>query len=436
MNATITKKPKAMALVEVELPWEEVMRHIKRAAKEYSENRTISGFRKGQAPYEVVEKKLGVPALLELATESLVAQTYFKVLKEHKMETIGAPKVTVLPRGPEQEFRFHAETAVMPEVTLPDFKEVRVVRTPVEVKEEDINKLMDELRWMGAKDHEIQDPAAMGHKVTVIYRLSQGNVPLEGGTDIDTSVILGKTQVLPEFAEHIQGMKAGESKQFKVKFPASWSRKDLAGRNVDVDLNVKTVARIDLPAADDEFAKSMGDFSGIDQLKEKMKENLQREKEQEEDQRIATAALAAVTEKSNFGEIPDIMINAECDRILEDIAARLEGSGITMAQWLERTKKTDAALREEMKPQAFERVKSLLVMRNVAQEQDIKAEDQEVLQEVEEMVKQAQGDLSIQDRVRTHEFHEYLQNKIVTRKTVEWIKERVAKGGKKEEAVK
>ena len=203
MQVLITKKPKSLVTLTVEVPWEKAMEYVKRAAKEFSQTHAIPGFRKGQVPYEVVEEKLGLAALLELARETLIAHTYFQALKQHELEAIGAPKVTILARVPGEAFRYEAEASVVPEAALPEFGNIQINRKPVEVDDAEVEKLIDELRWMRAREQEVAEPAVTGHKVTITYQLRQGAVPLEGGSAMDTSVLLGRTQVLQIGRAHV-----------------------------------------------------------------------------------------------------------------------------------------------------------------------------------------------------------------------------------------
>ena len=425
MNITVKKQPKSLVSLSIEVPWEDVQPYLKRAAKEYGEKTSVPGFRRGQVPYEVIEKRLGIEALLDLALETLVSHTYVQALKTHKLETVGAPKVDVKARTPRQPVQYEAVVAMLPEVKLGSLEKLSVKKAAVAVTDEDVEKLMKDLQRMRATEREVSEPAAKGHKVTVSYHLSQDKVPLEGSSATDTDIVLGETQVLPGFSESLIGMKAGEEKTFPVRFPDTWSRKDLAGRTVNVELSLKKVAVIDLPAVDDAFAASVGTFATAQELKDKMRENIRLEKEETEERRVGSVAVEAVVKTSTFGEIPEILISAEIDRMVEDVTREVTHYGVSFVDWLKKLNKTREALRKEFEPQAVERVRASLALRALAQEQEIVPEEKELLEEVQKILQQAGGNPEAQERIRTHAFHDYLKNQIVTRKTVEWLKSKI-----------
>jgi trigger factor len=427
MNISVTKKPKSLISLAVEIPWDEVQPYLERAAKEYSEKAAVPGFRKGQVPYAVILQRLGIEALLDLALETLVSHTYMKGLMDHKLETVGAPQVDIKARTPRQPVRYEAVVAAVPEVALGEIGKLSVARKAVVITEEETDKLLAELQRMRATEREVAEPAAKGHKVTMSYRLLQDNVPLEGSSAADTDIVLGETQVLPGFSEHIIGMKAGEEKKFPVRFPDTWSRKDLAGRTAEVELQLKKVAAIDLPPVDDAFAASLGTFKTAQELKDKMRENIKLEKEDAEERRVGSAAVEALVKASTFGELPDILIEGELDRMIEEISHEVTHYGVSFDDWLKKINKTKEGIRKEHHAQAAERVKASLVLRALAKDRDIVPEEKELLEEVEKVLRQVGGDPAAQERIRTHAFHEYLKNQIVTRKTVEWLKRKIVK---------
>ena len=425
MEITLARKPKSLVSLSIEIPWEDVKPYLARAAKEYGEKAAIPGFRKGQVPYDVIEKRLGVNALLDLALETLVSHTYVQALKTHKLETVGAPKVDVKARTPRQPVQYEAVVAVLPEVALGSLGKLSVKKAAIEVTDDDVEKLVKDLQRLRATEREVTEPAAKGHKVTVSYRLSQDKVPLEGSSATDTDIVLGETQVLSEFSEHLLGMKAGEEKTFPVRFPDTWSRKDLAGRTVEVALQMKKVSVLDLPPLDDAFVASVGAFKTAQELRDKMWDNIKFEKEDAEERRTGAAAVEALVKASGFGELPDILIGGELDRMGEEIAHEVTRYGVSFDDWLKKLNKTKDALRNEFQPQAEARVKASLVLRALARDQEIVPEEKELLEEIQKILQQAGGNPEAQERIRTHAFHDYLKNQIVTRKTVEWLKSKI-----------
>lgn len=427
MNVNITKRPKSLVSLTVEVPWDEVMSYVERAAKEYGEKTGVPGFRKGQTPFDIIEKRLGREALFDMALEILVSHTYLKAVTEQKLETVGQPQVEMRAKVWDQPVRYEAAVAIIPELILSPLEKISVTRNKVSVSEEEIEKLLEELRRLRATHRVVDEPAARGHKVTFHYRLSQDHVALEGVPASDTEIVLGETKVLPGFSEQLIGMKAGEEKRFSARFPGSWSRKDLAGRLVDVELQVTHVAAIDLPPLDDGFAVQLGSFKTMGELRDKMKENALLEKEETEERRAGSAAVEALVKASSFGAIPDILIDAEIARIQDEIAYEVRQQGIVFEEWLKKLGKTEHDLKKELEGQAEARVKAMLALRALAKSEEIVPEEKEVLEEVEHVLRHAEHDPVLLERVHSHEFHEHLKNQVVTKKTVEWLKKKVVR---------
>ena len=428
MHVTVSTKPKSLVSLAVEVPWEEVRPYLAQAARAWSEEHPVPGFRKGQAPFDIIEKRLGREALLDLALEILVSHTYLKAVTEQKLETIGQPQVEMRAKAWDLPVQYEAVVAVIPEVKLSSLEKISVARNKISVSEEEIEKLLEDLRRLRAQDCVVDEPAAKGHKVTFHYRLSQDHVALEGSPIGDTDIVLGETQVLPGFSEALIGMKAGEEKKFSVRFPDTWSRKDLAGRIVDVELKVKHVAHIDLPPLDEGFAAQLGSFKTMAELRDNMRANVKLEKEDMEERRVGSAAVEALVKMSTFGIVPDILIDAEITRIQDEIAYEVRRQGIVFEEWLKKLGKTEQDLKKELQPQAEARVKATLALRALAKSEQIVPEEKELLEEVEHILQHAGNDPVLLERVHSHAFHEYLKNQIVTRKAVEWLKKKVVRG--------
>ncbi|MEW6610612.1 MAG: trigger factor [Patescibacteria group bacterium] len=425
MNVSVIKKPKSLVSLTVEVPWDEVQPYLARAGRAWNEEHAVPGFRKGQAPLDIIEKRLGKEALFDIAIDALVHHTYLKAVAERHLETIGQPQLIFHTKELDKPVRYEAVVALMPDVTLAPLQNISVTKNTIRVDDHEVEKLLEEIRRLRAHDRVVDEPVTLGHKVTFHYHLRQDHVDVGGSMGADTDIVLGETPVLPGFSEALLGMKAGEEKQFSTRFPDSWSRKDLAGRTVEVTLKVVRVAHLDLPPLNDGFAVMLGNFKNMTELREKMKENLQLEKEDEEERRVGGAAVDALVKMSAFSEIPDILIESEAARMRGEIAHEVRQHGVTVEEWLKKLGKTEEGLAKELQPQAGARVKATLAMRALAKEQDIMPEEKELAEEVEHVLRHAGSDPVVVERIHSPAFREYLQNQIVARKTIEWLKIKV-----------
>ncbi|MSU54799.1 MAG: trigger factor, partial [Candidatus Staskawiczbacteria bacterium] len=276
MKTEIKKLPKSEIEIQFELTAEEFEKHFQKALEHLKSHVKVDGFRKGKVPAKMVEEKVKPEELLMEAGDIAVKAVYPKFVEENKLEPVGDPEVQITKIAKGNEFLFTVKVAVLPEITLPDYKEIagQIKAGSIEVTEGEIQETIDYLQKSRAKFTTEDRPAKDKDFVEIEY----SNKDINGGKAIKDRFILGNGGFLQDFEQNLIGMKAGEEKEFKAKFPDNTPRKDLAGKNADFKVKMLSVQKMELAPVDDEFAKNLGAFDTLVALKENLKEGITLEK--------------------------------------------------------------------------------------------------------------------------------------------------------------
>ncbi|MFB6181309.1 MAG: trigger factor [Candidatus Magasanikbacteria bacterium] len=420
--------------IEITVEPEEYKEDMKKAAERISKEVDIDGFRQGNAPYRVIKNEVGEMKIMQEAIQTIAQRTYVKALKKEDIESIGSPEVDIKKMAPGDSVEFTATVGVMPEVDLADPSELEVEKEVKEVKEEDVQDSIDSLRKMHADEEIKEGPAEGDDKLVLDMNMSVDGVPVEGGQAKDYQVYLDEDeQHIPGFNEKVEGMEAGEEKEFTLDFPENHYQQNLAGKTVDFDVTVNEVYSQELPELDDDFAKKMGqeDVEGIKNL---IKENLKQEAKKKENQQFEIKLLNKMVEESEFEEIPEVLVDAERQKMYEELKNDLDKNGVTIEQYLEDIKKTEEELLEGFTEQATKRAKTALISRKLAEKnEDLQPKEEEIEQEIERIRQANQGNEEMEERLQNQEVKNTIATTVQNRKVVEWLKDQVEVKEKKEE---
>jgi trigger factor len=422
MQHTVKTLPKGIVEVSVQIPLEDAKNDLERAAQELSAQRPIEGYRPGKAPYDVVKSRFGEMAVYEAALPALVRRSYVKAVTEAHVHTYGEPSINVTKLVPGNQIEYVATVAVIPHVeTLADFRTTKVQSKPVTVEEKQVDDTMKELQRMQTKEIRASREIRSGDKVMVDMDLSLSGVPLDGGQARNHGIYLDEEYYIPGVKEQIMGLKEGDKKSFTLKFPETHYQKNIAGKDVDFALTVNEIYELQHPELTDDFAKTLGQES-IAKLRAVLRENIEKDAKEKELQRAELELLETLVEKSKFGDIPDIAVNHEVERMLEELKHGVNHRGIEFPDYLQNIGKTVDELKMEFSSQAIKRVKTAILIREVAEREKVEATDAEVLEEVQKLINQSTGDAEMQERLRSEEYQDYLRTTVRNRKVIELLR--------------
>jgi trigger factor len=382
MNVTVTPAPRSSLNVRVELPPEHLDTAIAEAVRHLSQRTKIHGFRPGKAPRVVVERVVGADAVFEEAMDHLVQRAYRDALVEHAILPLAQADVKVEQGEEGKPVIFTATVAVRPEVTLGDYRNFNFKPDIETIDEARIAKVVEELRDQNASLAPVEDRGARNGDYAVIgYRGTRDGVAFEGGSAERMPLILGDERLIPGFEAHLVGLRPGETAGFDITFPDDYPEATLAGAAARFEVELKELREKILPAEDDEFARSLGSFADLDALRTEIKARLERNALDKARHEFADRIIDYATANATL-ELPDILVDQEVEIMHDELRGSLARQGIEEEAYLKVAGKTEADLHADFRPRAEKRVKVLLVLSKVAEDEGIDIGDRDVDAEV------------------------------------------------------
>lgn len=381
MNVTTSPAPRSSVLLEIELPPERLDQAIADAVRRLSRRTRIAGFRPGKAPRVVLERALGPEAIVDDAMEHLVAEAYRAALREKSIVPLADPGIEVIQSEAGKPVIFKATVQVPPEVQLGDYRTFNFRPDIETIDDPKIDKVIDELRDQNAALTPADRPAQKGDYAIIAYRGTKDGEPFDGGTTDRMPLIIGEERLIPGFEDNLVGLSSGGSTEFDITFPEDYAEPALAGQAAHFEVDLNDLRAKVLPDADDEFAGSMGEYSTLALLREDVRARLERNAldraRHDFSDRIIEYAIGNATL-----ELPDILVDQEVEVMHGEFRTTLARQGITEEAYLKVTKQTEADLHAEFRPRAEKRVKTLLVLSEIAEKEGIVVSDADVESEV------------------------------------------------------
>lgn len=379
----------------------------------------IPGFRKGKAPMNIIERYYGKEIFYEDTFNEILQEVYDKELRESNITAVSYPDLDVKQIGKGQDLIFTAVVQTKPEVKPGKYKGIEIKKVEYNVSDEDINHELGHMQERNSRMVTVDDRAVENGDVTVIdFEGFVDGKAFEGGKAEGHELTIGSNTFIPGFEDQIIGMKIDEEKDINVKFPEEYFSKELAGKDATFKVKLHEIKKKELPELDDEFAKDVSEFDTLKELKESIKEKLEKENEQKAKYETEEAAIKAVCDNTEI-DIPSGMIETEIDHMEKDMEQRMQYQGLTLDMYLQMIGKTKEEFRKEYEDQAKDAVKSRLVIEAVANEEKIEADDKEVDEKIKEM---AENYGKTEDELKSNEsLRNYLKENLKTEKTIEFI---------------
>ena len=380
---------------------------------------TIPGFRKGKAPMHMVEKQYGSEIFHEDTFNELVPDIYDAAIKENNIQAVSNPNIDITQIGKGKDLIFTAVVQVKPEVELGKYKGIELKKIEYTVSDHEVEHELEHMAEHNARLVTVEDrPVEKGDITVIDFEGFVDNVPFEGGKAEKHELEIGSNTFIPGFEDQIIGMKLEEEKDINVTFPEEYFSKDLAGKPAVFKVKLHEIKKKELPTMDDEFAKDVSEFDTLEELKNSIKEKMKKENEQRAKYETEEAAIKAVCENVKL-DIPSGMIDSEIDHMMKDMEQRLQYQGLSLKQYFTLSGKTESQVKDEMKEQAEQSVKSRLVMEAIIQAEDIKPEEKEVEEKLKEMAK-SYGKTE-EEMAKNEYIKEYIENNMKFEKAIKFI---------------
>jgi len=427
-SINIEEKEKTTIKITFTVTQEEARPYLEEAAVRLCKQTPIPGFRPGKADFEMVKQRFGEMKLLEEALEPIIRKSYVEAVLAKNLETVGSPKIDVEKLAPGNDIVFTAEVTRMPKaLSLTDYKKLTVTSKPVEVTDKEIGLALSDIQKMQTKEIRVQTGMQISgqNKVVLSMNIKKDNVAIDGGQSPNHAIYLSEDYYIPGFKEQLIGMKEGDQKTFTLQFPKEHVQKMLAGNNVDFDITIKEIYSLEPPMIDDMFASSLG-MKDLKELKEKIDKNLRDEKEIEEHTRQEKEMFDLLVKKSQFEEIPDLLLNEEINKMIDELKRNVESQGLEFETYISNLKKTLVQLKIDFTPQALTRIKVAIALRSVAEKENVELKDDEVDAELDRIAEHYE-DPEMKKRVYEPSFREYIERVLVNRKTISLLKQIMVK---------
>jgi trigger factor len=321
MQVTVESTGSLERKLRVELPIERVEREVDSRLKSVGKNAKIKGFRPGKVPPQVVRKRYGKQIRQEVLAD-LMQKSYSDALMQEKLNPAGAPKIEQQDEN-GKHFAYVATLEVMPEVALRDLDKINVEKPEISIEDADVDAMIEKLREQKATWSEVDRASKDGDRVVCDFTGTLKGEAIQGGIGKNVPVVLGQGQMLPDFEKGLAGVKAGEDKSIKVKFPKDYHAEELQGKKVDFEIKVHRVEEKALPEVDDAFAESFNvTAGGLVQFRQDVRENMEREARQKVKNDLREQVMSGLLE-ANPLEIPRTLKHQQMHSMQHDAMQRL-----------------------------------------------------------------------------------------------------------------
>lgn len=396
--------------IEIEIPTSQVEIYFQSAASEISKDIKVNGFRPGKVPLEIVEREIGSQKLYDKAANLAVFKTFPKAIIDlpaclsadmaseagNKIEMVGQPDIVVTQIARGNPMKYKAKIWIIPEVKLANYKGLEVKKQKIKVELKEIDESLKYLQGSRTKLITVNRPAKKGDRVEIDFITRSNGVKIEGGESRNHPLIIGENRFIPGFEEKLEGMKVGQEKNFSLRVPGDWGKnlfrskaslvRGLANKILDFEVKMNLVQERQVPELSDEFAKSLGNFQSLEHLKKSIGEDILKEKELKEKERIRMELIEKVAKNSEM-DIPEALINIESDKMINELRTSIESMDLGFDRYLQEIKKTTEDLKKEWRENAIKRVRIALALREIAKKERIEVGEEEIVEEINKILK-------------------------------------------------
>lgn len=385
MSLQVEKLEHNMAKLTVEVAAEDVEKALQAAYLKQRKQINIPGFRKGKVPRQMIEKMYGPEVFYDEAANNMIPDAYAKAYDESELDIVSQPKIEVVQMEKGKPFIFTAEVATKPEVTLGDYKGLKVDKVSTRVTQKEVDEEIEKERERNARTIEVTDRAVQDKdEVTLDFEGFVDGVAFEGGKGEDYPLTIGSGSFIPGFEEQLIGAEIDKEVEVNVTFPKEYHSEELAGKDATFKCTVHTIKAKELPELDDEFASEVSECETMDAYRAEVKKNIKERKERTGKEKKENQAVDQAIENAQM-DIPEAMIEFQVRQMADDFARRIQQQGLTVEQYFQFTGMTAEKMLEEMRPQAEKSIKTRLVLEAIVKAENIEVSDERVEEELTKM---------------------------------------------------
>lgn len=379
----------------------------------------IPGFRKGKAPFKMVEKAYGIQIFYEDAFNEIAGEAYVKGLEDNKIEAVSKPEIDIKQIEAGKDLIFTAVVQTKPEVTLGAYKGIELKKVEYNVTDKDVEHELEHIAEHNARLVAVEDrPVEKGDTVVIDFEGFVDGKAFEGGKAENHELEIGSGKFIPGFEDQIVGMKIDENRDIKVTFPEEYPAKELEGKEATFKIKLHEIKKKELPEINDEFAKDASEFDTLEDWKKSIREKQEKANESKAKFEMEDAAIETVCKNAKV-DIPSGMIETQLDNMEKDISSRLNYQGMNLDQYLQMIGKTKKEFRDENKEQAEKQVKTSLVLEAIMKDAKVEVTEEEIdakIKEMAEMYGQKEEEVK-----QNPELRRYVEESLKSEKTIHYI---------------
>src|SRR6266705_1052741 len=404
--------------LELEIPAEEVSKAMERVAKEFARVARVPGFRPGKAPVSLIRSRF-VDDIKGEVLQSLVPQRVEKAVAEQKLTPVSQPQVDKLDFNEGQPLKFRAVFEVLPEFELGDYKTLEFEMPALDITDDDVTKTLEEMRERAATFAPVEGRAIQDGDFAQVKLLG---TPDGGGDPLQADSVLchiGAEETMEPFNANLKGANIGEHKNFDAEYPADYPDAKLAGKKFHYAVEVLGIKTKKLPELNDDFAKDVSEATTLDELKKKVREGLEHQRDHKHKQLLHEKVLAEIVKLHDF-PVPEALVEHQMDVRLERVVRSLAAQGVdpraVNVDWV--------ALRRRQEERAKDDVKAELIIDRVASKENIDVCEEEVTDELEHMAEHSgESAEAIRARLTKQGALDRMKAKLRSDKTLEWLEQ-------------
>ena len=378
MKLTKRDLPKSQVELNIQIEQPEMVKYIDKTTSRLAKQITIPGFRKGEAPKELILKQINPNDLLNETFEYAINESYKQAIQQENLSPLANPEIKLSDKASKDSLEYTAIISIMPEIKLPDYKKLvsKVTKETEDITDKDVEEAKKYLQKSRGTQNIVERAAKSGDIVSLNYALTVDKKEFDKSENMPVEIGAGK--FIPGFEDEVIGLKAGDKKEFDIKFPDEYHNSDIASKVGHFTITINDIQEIQLPAWDENFAKELsnGEKTIVD-LESSLRDGLIAERRQEIKTNYTQAIVDSILVKIQV-ELPEVLVISERDKIIQEMEQKALYAGHTLDDALAQAGKTRDQLLEEATPQAESRVKLMLLLKAITVEQDFKADSKEV----------------------------------------------------------
>ncbi len=378
----------------------------------------VPGFRKGHAPKAIIEKLYTKAVFYDEAVNNVLPEAYSKALEEAEVDAVARPEIDVEEIKDGEPVVFTALVTTRPEVKLGEYKGIEVDKIDYTVSDEDVDNDIKATQMKNARLITVDDRPVKNGDITVIdFEGSVDGVPFDGGKGEDYELEIGSGTFIPGFEDQLVGANTGDLVDVNVKFPEEYHAENLAGKDALFKVTVKEIKERELPELNDDFADEVSEFSTMDEFRADVRKKLEEAAKNKAQIETENAVVEKAIENAEF-DIPDAMIEANVDTLVNDFAQRLSYQGLNMETYLKYTGMSMDAIRENFKPDAIKKISGSLVLTAIKNAEGIETGEEELELHLVDMAKKYNMELDKLKELLGDKEKENIKQDLAIQKTI------------------